>query len=570
MNAPTASQQPKTDPIGDALKNLAHSQALIVGLIAAAATLVVAWAIVLVLSLIPSEAVRGGLGLQLFSVDPLSTFGRLVRAFFAPWNSALKTTEKDSPGYAFTTSGVWFFSCLIASLTVAAAGLVVRRVLTTARARLSALLVAALASGGLLALCAAVVHYTQTITEPSGGGGTSTFVEHFTFPSGTMFLSAFFVTLLVGVFSYGVVGLLGKQFDGALRRGALYVVVPTLIAGVLLPFVVASRTVPNVQGGGSAFWNGSRFAAGVASSSVPLAFGARATFDLTKMGAEQSPFFAGYSKKSGNDMYRWAKLEKYIARHASARITGYLGAYGGIGVLVGVLLALAVVGAWVMIVARYVASMGAPRSVDGLRLGLLIGIVGAVAIVAVTALGRQTWMQVSPDGTVRTVWGAGGSAVVQAALLLAALGGVVGFVYAAYRPSPLRYKPLDMSKWAGPTAASRTVARPVDAVVTPAAVTPAAVAPAAVEPAAPVAVPTTTAELTEVSPADAPTAVLLPTEPAAVPVPPEAAAISAPGEPAAAATATEPARFCPACGAAYADDEARFCGSCGRARPESV
>jgi hypothetical protein len=516
VSAPAAPQQSKPDPLGDALKKVAHSRVLVAGLIAAGATLALAWAIVFALSLIHSQAVQGALGMRLFGTDSPSLGGRLIRALFAPWSSAVKITEKSSPGYAFTMSGVWFFASLVAALAVAGVGLAVRRPIVLLRERVAVLLISALVGGGVLALCAVVLNPTLTTSGPTGDGGTWSIAQHYAYPGGVMFVSVFVITILVGAFSYGVVDLLGKQFASALRHGALFVIVPTLIAGVLFPIAIASRTVPNVQGGDSAFKNGSRFAAGVASASLPLAFGAKATFQVSGWGSDSSPFFAGYSTKTGGVKYRWAKLQKYAARNGSARITGYTGAYGGIGELVGVLLALAIVAAWVMVIARYVGTMGSPRSVDGLRLGLLVGAAGAVALVAVTSLGRQTWMQASADGAVRTVWGAGGSAITQTAALLIAIGGFVGFVYAAYRPSPLRYKPLELAKPSDVKAASDTAVPSVDATV------PAAQPP--VETAGP-------------------------------------AAVSAPGE---------PARFCPACGSAYPDDEASFCGGCGRARAESV
>jgi hypothetical protein len=424
----------------------------------------------------------------------------------------------------------------------------------TMRSRLTALLVAALAGGAFVALCAAVLRYSVTFHIAGGDEGSasvSSVAYHFAHQGGTLFLSAFLITLVVGAFSYGVVGLLPKQFASAARSGGLYVVIPVVLVGVLFPFAVAARDVSHVTGGTSAFWNGSQYAAGVASASVPLAYGAKAKFEPQ---GSLTPFLAGYTR-NGHDKYRWAKLQKFMVKHRSARVWGYAGAYGTAWRLVGTLLALLMIAAWAYVVVLHVVALGAPRSVDGLRLGLLAGIAGSVAVYVVTGLARFTY-SMTEDTPQRLVWGVTGSAATQAAGLMLLVGGLTGLVYAAYRPSPRRYKPLALAKLTGTPGTTGSIVQRLDAVLPPES-PPASQAAGAVEVGTPTAevagavevgAPTTVAETPDASPAEP------------VVEPGAAGDVAAPESGGA-------ARFCPECGTAYPSDEHRFCRSCGAARP---
>jgi hypothetical protein len=530
MESSTAQQR---DPVADIVKQVIQSRLIIVGLIAAAATIVVSWVLVFGLGLIPVDAIRGALGMKLLPGEPFAFGGRLIRALFVPWSAAVKVTVA---GTWFSSTGVLLFPALIVSAVTVGVGLFVRQLVApTVRSRLTVLVVAALAASLFVTICAAVLTYSVTI---SGGGGDPGVVLHFAHSAGGLFVSVLLITLIVGAFSYGVVGLLPKQFAGAARLGGLYVIVPTVIVGVLFPFAVAVRSVPNVSGGPSPFWSASRYSAGLASASVPLAFGAKATLDAQPEGG---PFFAGYSTKHGNDKYRWAKLEKYMVKHGSARITGYAGVYGTGWKLVGVFLVLLVSAAWAHGVIRYVARLGAPRSTDGLRLGLLAGVAAAIAVYAVTGLAKWT-ETVSGSGQQSLVWGVNGSAATQAAALLVVVGGAAGLVYAAYRPSPLRYKPLDLGKLAGTPGATGSIAQRLEAVLPPESQQ-ASEAPAVADAGAPIA---------EAVSSDA------------SPVPPVAAPEA--GETPAAPEPRILTQFCTACGTPFTDDAERFCGTCGAAR----
>ena len=553
MNTATA---PQRDPLGESIRKIAQSRALIVGLIAAAATIVVSWVVVFVLGLIPSEAVQGALGMKLVQSEPFSFGARLVRALFAPWNSAVWVRVMDA---RYGSTGVLLFPALIVSAVTVVVGLMVRQLVgATMRSRLTALLVAALAGGSFVGLCAAVLTYSVTFHIAGGDEGSASVanvVYHFSHRGGALFLSVFVITLVVGAFSYGVVGLLPRQFASAARSGGLYVAIPLVVVGVLFPFAVVARSVSHVTGGTSAFWNGSQYSAGVASATVPLAYGAKAA--LQPQGS-LTPFLAGYSTKSGRDMYRWTKLQKYMVKHGSGRVWGYAGAYGTTWKLLGILLALLMVAAWAYVVVLHVVSLGAPRSVDGLRLGLIAGVAGAIAVYVVTGLAKYTY-SFTADTPQRLVWGVTGSAATQAAGLMLLVGGVTGLVYAAYRPSPLRYKPLSLAKLTGTPGTTGSLVQRLDAVLPPE-------APPASEAAGAVDAGTPTAEVAGTMGADAPTAV------AATPDVSSAQAVAEPdirGEVATPETRGA-ARFCPECGTAYPSDEHRFCRSCGAARPGAV
>jgi hypothetical protein len=321
---------------------------------------------------------------------------------------------------------------------------------------------------------------------------------------------------------------------------------------VLFPFAVAARNVPNASGGTSAFWNGSQYAAGVASAIVPLAYGAKTTFEPQ---GSLTPFLAGYSSKNGRDMYRWTKLQKFMVKHGSARVWGYAGAYGTGWKLIGILLALLMIAAWAYVVVLHIVALGAPRSVDGLRLGLLAGIAGSVAVYVVTGLARFTWSSTG-DMVQRSLWGVNGSAATQAAGLMLLVGGVTGLVYAAYRPSPLRYKPLAVAKLTGTPGTAGSIVQRLDAVLPPE-------TPPAPQAAQAVDARTPTAEVARMMEADAPSTVAA--TPDASPAEPVAESGMAGEVPAPEIHGA--ARFCPECGTAYPSDEHRFCRSCGAARP---
>jgi len=531
----TPSDRP-ADPLGDALRTMTQSRPLVVGLAAALAIVVLSWMAVVALSLLPGEPAQSALGMKLFRDESLALGPRLVRALFAPWNRAVTWTFVDSPDYSMTFSGVWFFASLVAIAVIAAVGSVVRRVVdATMAARLTALVVSAVACGALLAVCAAVLTYSVTMQGGSEGGDSWT--VHFAYPSGLLFLSGAGMTLLVGVFSFGVVDLLPRQFSGALRHGALYAALPCLLVGVLMPLVLSARTIPGVELGGSAFANGSRFSAGVGSAALPLAYGARATFEADA-GSTSTPLFAGYSVKDGNAKYRFARLQKYMARNDSARVTGYAGAFGSGWKMVGVLMAVLLIGTWVLVVIHYVASMGAPRSVDGLGLGLLVGLGAAIVLFAITWLSRQTEVQNYGNEIYRFMWGADRDAYLQAAGLMIGIAATTGTVYAAFRPAPRNYTPLRLAGAAS------------SAVVQPLADHEAAVARDAAGN-APVGAAT---EPPEAEPSDAAGTVVPPVSGDGLVTP--QAADAAPKPPAY-------SRFCPECGAGYTDAGARFCGSCG-------
>ena len=165
-------------------------RATAVGLAAAAVTIVVSWLAVFLLGLIPSDTVQGALGMKLLPGEPFSVTARLVRAVFAPWNGAVTVATARS---SYRISGVLLFPALVVSAVIVGVGLVVRRlVAATMRARLTALLVAALAGSAVVALCAAVLSYSVTVGASAGERASSGVVStshvssvvHFSHPGG--------------------------------------------------------------------------------------------------------------------------------------------------------------------------------------------------------------------------------------------------------------------------------------------------------------------------------------------------------------------------------------------------
>jgi hypothetical protein len=315
-------------------------------------------------------------------------------------------------------------------------GLVARRAVRTARERGIALLVAALTAAVLVAVLAATLGFELEQEE-----GTL----DYTFSAGTYFLVALTEFLLIGSFSFGFVTVWGEPFRTAARSAAVLFGVVFLLGTALFPGWIVAHDPAGGRGEPARLRDmalNSAWAPGAGTAALPLALGAKAHMETERF---TSPFVSF----TDEGVYRYLPgIARYTQRHESARLDGYAGA-GGIGwklllisgsVLLVILWTLA--GAWV------VASMGAPRAIDGLRLGALVGVFGGLLVVVVS---RIAYMRIETPET-SLFWGVTGAASVQTAAELVVLTGIGGAVYAALRPAPRQFQaaPLVVPTWLWP------------------------------------------------------------------------------------------------------------------------
>jgi hypothetical protein len=395
-----------------------------VGIVAAAALVAVSGALVLLLSLIPSRALTVALGVRNFPDEDIDASARGARSFLSPW---FAQASGESEGFGFSYTTITPLATLVLVLVLIAVGLVVRRVTPrTTRARTTALISCAITAATLVAILALTLGF-----EIESGA----FAAEYSFSGGAYFLAALAEVLLVGAFSFGVVGRWREPFRTAARTAGLAYASIFVVGTVLFPFwlVAHDPAGPADPQRARDLALSTSFAPGMGSAALPLALGAKIHLQTEEF---QTPFT--YPDEDASYTYV-PGLAKYTETHDSARLGGYSGA-GGIGWKLFVILgAVFLILFWAAAAARAVRSLGASRSFDGLRLGALVGVFAIPLVLIVSPLAAVR-LETSFEGEQDAVfWGVPGAASVQAAFELLVLTAVAGAVYAALKPSPPRY-----------------------------------------------------------------------------------------------------------------------------------
>jgi len=457
MNAyPTASVPASQDRIGQAIRRFFGSRYLYVGLLAAVATILFAWAAVMLVGLIPSDAIVGAFDLQLreeLVTTDVPADQLVIQSLLGPWGGDQEyhlPWADPGGGVVVWSTGLRFFPLIVLTLVFAGVGLAVRGLVAPRLwPRFCTLLVATITSAVLLAILAAALGHSVTI-------GTNDYTVDVSYVAGSFFWRGLLLTFILGAFSYGVVGALPAYLSTSLWRAAVVVVVPFVLVGVLAPAFVASGTAvyraregesPSVYDTGAAFGQAARLSAGTGAASLPLALGAKATFEA---GSSFSPLHSGYvpGAESGGDVFRWAKLQHRLEASKDGRIMSYADPFGFWGKLAAVIYALLIVCLWVVVVIDDLRRKGAPKALDGLVAEVVTGLCAAVLFVLVGALATQkVGIPGSASQLTSMAWGVTGSAYTQTFFELLGIAVVVGILYAALRPSPRQLPAPAIGGW---------------------------------------------------------------------------------------------------------------------------
>ena len=125
---------------------------------------------------------------------------------------------------------------------------------------------------------------------------------------------------------------------------------------------------------------------------------------------------------------------------------------------------------WIAAAVVAIRRLGAPKSLDGLRLGALVGLAGGVLQLLVGWL-ATAWATDSVGGGSQLGfrWGTTGGASFQSLVVLVVLCGLSGLVYASFRSSPRTYEPIGMRVpgWMMPPPESTQTAPPAEPAVVP-------------------------------------------------------------------------------------------------------
>jgi hypothetical protein len=392
---------------------------LTIGLCAGAATILACALVLLLLGLIPSQASHQFFGV--WYLKPLS--GWFADAVLAPfWG----VTTRPPPNGIYSM-GLSFGALLVFAAIVWAVGRRVRRRVPPAlRQQSVTLLVAAL----VVAACAAIVAATLPHTSPAIEGDLSRPGGAVSYGPLSHFFGAFAATLLLGAFSFGVVGLLPQPWASALRRAGALLGVCLLAGGLLFPVFVVSDGLPGAnidQDLGLA----SRFAAAAGGLALPLAL--QAPVSLAQ--GYVSPW-ASRSARSEENWIHWRKLAHSTAgEHPDGRLYQHAASLGVLGSPAGAALTLGVACGLVFISVGLCRRAG-PRTLGGgLRLGILQGIVVA-SLLATTLwltsyyvrMGLPRPLDLRP-GSMMSYWGITAVGLAQSVATILLVCGLTGLVY---------------------------------------------------------------------------------------------------------------------------------------------
>jgi hypothetical protein len=524
--------EPQRDPVGDAIRVAFGGVAFRIGALAGVAAFLVSGLAILLITLLPYWTIQLIFDVRLTD-ESISVSQRISNSFTAPWSGALDITQK-SFSLNYVQLPLWTSLVSIAVLVIA--GLYVRRVLRFPGQRLMALITAALTIGVLVAVTALVFSFDIS------SGGTKFHVDH---PAGRTFVQATLFALLIGVFTFGADAVLRQPVRTAVRVAAVtfavVFTVATLVGGLAIGFgpsklvggtTFESRAEPHVAAlnGGPA----------MAAAGLPLSTLAKGSFYAAD--DSLSPLVNSDAGNSGSRRVYWQGFNDYTEQHRQARLTSYADLGGTPAKLLLLAAAIGVLLCWAVAAAVAVRRLGAPRSLDGLRLGALVGLSGGVLQLLVGWL-ITAWAteNVGTGSQLGFRWGTTGEASFQALAVLVVLCGISGLVYASFRSAPRTYEPVEMRVpgWMMPPAESTASSQPE----------PPAAAPPVVE-----------------SPVVADTVVV-----AEAPPVPDAPVVPEPVESAQeSSAASEPAQaqgpFCTACGERFKDGDERFCRNCGASR----
>ena len=369
------------------------------GVLAGVATVATSGLMIVLVDLLSSKTLRGTFSTG-GRADPHLV--RLARDILAPWNRQYSEAfVRAGVRQTSQSSGLVFAAVLVLCAVLALVGRQVRvHAPASLRVRLLVLTAASLTSAGAVSLVAALDSYSVAL-------------RHYSHDPLTYFSSALLLTFVIGAFAFGVVDLLPASLPAALRRAGLLLAVSFALAALVLPlFAVVNATRPGSMG--AHFAQASDFSAAAGGLAVPFALQAPVSVDELLA----TPFLvagdfptAGSSVSSGNvnrafDFHvRWMSVVYAFCGDTPVGLYRVAAHVGSIGTVVGTAVTITVLGALgaaTLSLCRRVRPRGAHAA---LRLGLLQGGAIVLLLVPLALLSAYTIRYVTPEGTLRSVWG---------------------------------------------------------------------------------------------------------------------------------------------------------------------
>ena len=393
---------------------------LLAGLIAGAATVFGSAVALLIVGLIPSSPLRLFFGVSY--MHPIA--GWMADAFFSPfwgrWMSRLDYGH-GLPAQLQRWMTPYFGALLVFAAVVVLVGVGVRRrVESSPRGRVGTLVVAALTVGCVVAAAALLLAHTIPARETQSSFSP---LRRMTFDPLTFFFGAFGLTLLLGLFTFGVVGLLRQPWRAVLRRAGVFVGICFAAFGLLFPAFVISDNLPTAHNVGD-FVLASQFSAAAGGLSIPLAL--QAPVSLKQMAV--TPWI-NYHGTGEATMAHWKNLATETMFSPQQRLFQYAASLGVAGSAVGAAISVIIAGALAFLCLGLLRSIGMRTVRRGLSLGLLQG-VAITAVLAATAWLSSYYFFYA--GNV-TYWGLHLLGYAQAAATIIVICGLTGVIYGAVR-----------------------------------------------------------------------------------------------------------------------------------------
>ncbi len=402
---------------------------LLGGLVAGSATVFGSTVILLLLGLIPSQPVRDFFGT--WFEHPVSRW--IAYAFLSPfWG--LVTTRSVYPEFELTqrwhvVGGASFGALLVFVAVLCLVGIGVRRRVEGSRRRASTLVATALTVAVIVTIAAAVVSWAHTFTYTTQGELSGYSLEvHNTYGPLAYSFGAVALTLLVGVFCFGLVGMLRQPWRTALRRAAAFVGMCFVVFGLLFPVFVVSD---NLRGAKifDDFGNASTFSAAIGGLAIPLAL--QTPVSLTQNWS--SPFLSSGAANTNGDtpLTHWGWLAMSMTLdHPHGRLVQYATSLGVVGSIVGAAISVAMVCALVLVSIGLCRKVGARGMRRGFEIGILQGgCIGCLLAVVLWLTSQYLGQHYSDDGGMSDYWGVTAFGAVQTAVMLIAVCGLSGLVY---------------------------------------------------------------------------------------------------------------------------------------------
>jgi hypothetical protein len=420
------------DPLADAIRSPFARACLRVGVPAGIAVWAVTTAVTMAASYLPRRWLEA-----LIQFSPLThdTLGNHLRvAGVAAWTG---TVVYPSNGVPTTFSGIVMPAVILVAIVVTAVALVARRFLApTVAARAGAVVGCTVVVAGVAALTASQI----TVTQHAYGGNFAAAWQGRSF-----LLPNALLVGIVGAFAFGVVARVHPPVRAALRLAAAWASVIVVVTSVLaLAAVMTAPVSPRGTPQGDAVGNLAQTASVVAAAAIPSA--ALATITVENGGQslverlQDGPLSVyAFNLPRGQAGVVYPRVARYAARHEHSRVPGYLGTAS---TTTAIVLWVALAAVWIgflAICAVGVVRCGAPTSIDGARLGVLVAASACLLSFPLAAYGVET---IRTGATSTMKFGVTPASFVGPGLVLLVAGAVAGTVVGLTRPRPRSYTPL--------------------------------------------------------------------------------------------------------------------------------